>query len=180
MIVFAYSLSIPNTKPPGINHESRNEEMILLFKYKVKLLDDTGIQELTDRVLNTFKGSEEDRCPHCGKKDTGKARKYTRWVTDITGGQVTEKLIKTKRYECGCGKTHVVIPALIVLYASHSLRFIIAVLYDYYCTKLTVCMVCDKYGISARTLYRWKKLFERDKELWLRGLRASETKAVPL
>jgi transposase-like protein len=38
---------------------------------------------------------------------------------------------------------------------------------DHFTQGITVAALCDKYQISASTLYEWKRLFDIHKKLWL-------------
>lgn len=152
--------------------------MITSTQFIVKLfVFGINLEKMTTNTLSSFKGSYEDRCPCCGKKDLEFHKSYTRTVTNIRNGNIETVLINTKRYKCTCGKTHVVLPALIVPYCHFSLAFMIWVLYEYFTKADTVVRICEKYDISVPTLYRWIKAFNRDKEIWLKRLRNAETSA---
>lgn len=152
--------------------------MLSIFTLVVKLID-TGnsLQNLTIEANNSFLGSNDDRCPACGRRNLKEHKPYKRPVTDLVHGKVDYIFIETKRYKCECGKTHVLLPILIIPYSRHSLPFMIWVLYFYFTKADTVESICNKFGISIPTLYRWKEKFLRDKEVWLKRLRNAETSA---
>lgn len=57
-----------------------------------------------------------------------------------------------------------------VPYRSYSLRFILTVLRSYFLHRMSVEEICATYGIAISTLYQWKRLFLKQKALWLGAL----------
>lgn len=150
--------------------------MINIFVQIIKIEKmNLSAQALINQLLVVFLASDNNVCCACGRKGTRYLRQYSRWLTEWRHGKIVETEIVTGRYICECGKTHVLLPSLIIPYSHYSLPLIIHALHDYYSHSLTVNDICSKYSISVPTLYRWKKLFERDKEFWLKGLKNIET-----
>ncbi len=150
--------------------------MINLFVQIIKIEKmNISAQALIDQLLAKFAGSASDRCTACGRIRLKPLREYERWITEWRNGKVVDTLIKSNRFKCECGRSHVFLSSVIIPYRQHSLPLIIHALYDYYSRALTVDDVCRKYRISIPTLYRWKIQFEKDKELWLSGLKNIET-----
>ncbi len=153
--------------------------MINLFVQIIKIeKQNMSAQAIINQLCSSFLTSSDNRCCACGRTGMRYLRSYTRWLTEYRFGRIIETELHTNRYLCGCGKTHVLLPSLIIPYGHHSLPLIIHALHDYYSRSLTVAGVCDRYHISVPTLYRWKALYEKDKELWLHGLRNIETSSL--
>ena len=136
-----------------------------------------SVSSLLNRSLKSFEYGSDNYCRHCGKKYMKPFEKYTRILTDYHNGKIVDTIINTRRYQCKCGRTHVVLPCLIVPYSRYSMVFIIYVLYDYYYRSFTKEEISVKYSISIPTIYRWKALFEKDKQFWLKELKDLETSA---
>lgn len=153
--------------------------MVTIFTLCVKLNNSkTKLQEMTDEANNKFRNSSADHCTHCNRTRLKiRQNSYTRQITEWINGRIEDNQIVSKQYECECGKTHVLLPALVIPYCLYSLPFIIRVLYEYFTHKDTVSNICEKYGISITTLYRWKKKFLKDKAVWLERLKDAETTA---
>ena len=150
--------------------------MINLFVQIIKIeKKNISIQSLIDHTLLGYSGSPDDHCTSCGRSHLKKLENYERWITEHKNGNIIETKIRTKRYKCECGHSHVVLPSVIVPYRHHSLMMILHALYDYFSQKLTVSEISLKYGISIPTLYRWRDQFLRDKEIWLKGLHNIDT-----
>lgn len=150
--------------------------MINLFVQIIKLEKmNISAQPLVNQLLAGFAVSASNRCPACGRMRLKDLRIYERCVTEWRHGKIVDTWIKSRQFKCECGRYHIFLPSVIVPYRHHSLPLIIHALYDYYTHALTVTGVCRKYHISIPTLYRWKKQFEKDKKLWLTGLKNIET-----
>ena len=143
---------------------------------KIKKLN-ISVSSLLNRSLKSFEYSSDNYCRYCGKKYMKPFEKYARILTDYHNGKIVDTIINTRRYKCKCGRTHVVLPCLIVPYSRYSMVFIIYVLYDYYYRSFTKEEISVKYSISIPTIYRWKALFEKDKQFWLKELKDLETSA---
>jgi len=76
--------------------------------------------------------------------------------------------ISVPRYICdSCGHTHALLPSCLIPYKSYSLRFLLIVLRTYFIRSCPVEQICAYYGITVSMLYRWLRLFQQQKELWL-------------
>lgn len=149
--------------------------MINLFVQIIKIeKQNLSTQAVVDQILESFISSEDNRCCACGRCGMTYLREYKRWLTEWRYNKVIDTEISTRRYLCECGRSHVLLPSMIVPYGHHSLPLIIHALYDYYSHSLTIEGICAKYKITVPTLYRWKQLFEKDKEVWLKGLKNIE------
>ena len=74
-----------------------------------------------------------------------------------------EDQIEIPVYKCdNCSHYHALLPLFfIVPHEQFSIQFIIRVLIDIYRKKMTVSDAADKYQISERTIYRWKKRYRQ-------------------
>jgi hypothetical protein len=114
-------------------------------------------------------------CPACGVK--GKLSEYASYDRDLVlaDGAAVYRKIRISRLRCACGRTHAVLPELIVPYRSYSLLFILTALKTYFFRNIlgkTVSDIALEYGTAVSTLYEWKKLFLEHRELLLGALRA--------
>lgn len=116
-------------------------------------------------------------CPFCGAKGCmDPFARYSRYLVELRDGKPAVSRVEIPRYRCAsCGHTHAVLSAALVPYRSYSLRFILHVLLCYFLHRKTVAALCEAVGISPSTLYDWKKLFLRQKEMWLGTLSNLET-----
>lgn len=109
-------------------------------------------------------------CPRCGARHPSwrKHDTYNRYLVGFEKSAVVCSAISVTRFMCqSCGSTHAVLPEFLIPFKSHSLFFVLAVMKDLFGGSTTVARLCTKYEISASTLYAWKKLFLKDKKLWL-------------
>ena len=115
-----------------------------------------------------FKGSAEV-CPYCGAKGCLKEfGHYERYLIELESGMPKTHPVRVKRYRCtSCRHTHALLSSCLVPYRSYSLRFILTVLYSYFCKQKTVEQLCSHFHIQPSTLYEWKKLFMKQKEAWV-------------
>lgn len=111
-------------------------------------------------------------CSVCGAKGCMEPfGHYERYLVTWEGSaQVSHTVIVSRCRCCSCGHTHAILPSCLVPYKSYSLRFILVVLRDYFFHVLPVEQLCQRYGISISTLYRWIGLFRCQKSLWLGAL----------
>jgi transposase-like protein len=134
-----------------------------------KLSDEAIFQEAT----NSFSYHNE-RCPGCGA--TGMFSPYGdyfRNLVSLDGKRVTESSVNPLRFKClSCGKTHALLPDILIPYSPYSLRFMHTVLVAYFERNMTVLEVCTYYGIAVSTLYAWKDRLLEHKDLLL-GILAS-------
>lgn len=107
-------------------------------------------------------------CPYCGAKGTCRKRgSYERNLVVFSDGKLEALRLKVPRVQCPCGKSHALLPDLIVPYLSYSIPLILFILSDYFNRHLTVQDICDKYLITPPVLYRFKKQFLLHKKEWL-------------
>lgn len=111
-------------------------------------------------------------CPFCSAKGClHPFAHYERYLVEWEGQHPVSHLITVKRFLCdSCGHTHAGLPSCLVPYKSYSLRFILRVLRAYFLRPLSIEHICQHYGISVSTLYRWLVLFRQQKALWLGAL----------
>jgi hypothetical protein len=95
-------------------------------------------------------------CPVCRTKHPGwkKHATYDRYIISFENGKSISYLVLIIRYKCSsCGHTHALLPEFLVPYRSYSLLFILSVLKDYFSKSITIEKICEKYDISASTIY---------------------------
>ena len=118
-------------------------------------------------------------CPFCGAKGTCKKRgSYERSLVTFPDGKPEVLRLKIPRVQCPCGKSHALLPDLIVPYLSYSLPMILHILSDYFNRRLTIRGICEKYMVSPPLIYRFKKMFLIHKKQWLGVLRDMEISAL--
>lgn len=109
-------------------------------------------------------------CPNCGAKHPTWAYhdSYERCLISYQNKSIINDTIDITRIICSsCNGTHAILPEVIIPFRSYSLLFVLAALKDHFTSGITVAALCDKYQISASTLYEWKRLFDTHKKLWL-------------
>ena len=117
-------------------------------------------------------------CPYCGAKGTCQKRgSYERNLVTFSDGTAEVVRLKIPRVQCPCGKSHALLPDLIVPYLSYSLPMILMILSDYFHKRLTIRGICQKYLINVPLIYRLKKWFLLHKKQWLGVLRDMELSA---
>lgn len=118
-------------------------------------------------------------CPYCGAKGSCRRRGcYERNLVTFSSGKPMVLRLKISRVQCSCGRSHALLPDLIVPYLSYSLPMILMVLWDYFNRHLTVRCICERYLITPPVLYRLKKLFLIHKKEWLGIVRDMELAAA--
>lgn len=125
-------------------------------------------------VMNGFSREKipfiELACPNCGAKHPiwSYHDSYERYLISYEDKSIITDIIDITRIMCSsCNSTHAILPEIIIPFTSYSLLFVLSVLKDYYMSGKTVAFLCEKYQISASTLYEWKRLFLVHKQLWL-------------
>lgn len=118
---------------------------------------------------STMRISPGQPCPTCHAKGCLEMfAHYDRYLVEWDGKSVVTHTLRVARYRCSCcGHTHAALPSCLAPYKSYSLRFILLVLREYFVRILRVEQICQRYGISITTLYRWIRLFLKQKALWL-------------
>lgn len=114
-------------------------------------------------------------CPYCGAKGTCRRRgSYERSLVTFSDGTAEVIRLKIPRVQCPCGRSHALLPDLIVPYLSYSLPMILMILSDYFHRRLTLRGICEKYLVNVPLIYRLKKWFLLHKKQWLGALRDRE------
>lgn len=117
-------------------------------------------------------------CPYCGAKGTCRRRgSYERNLVTFSNGTAEVIRLKIPRVQCPCGRSHALLPDVIVPYLSYSLPMILSILSDYFHRRLTVRGICQKYLVNVPLIYRLKKLFLLHKKQWLGVLHDRELSA---
>jgi len=145
--------------------------MIRLFNIfcKLNLIITKTAKVLFDEAVASFNIADFP-CPSCGSRHPGWSLfdDYERNLISYADGKHINEIVTVLRYLCSsCGHTHAIIPEIAIPYSVYSIFFVLAVLRDRFINKMTIDSICQKYIISARTFYRWKKLYEQNKQLWL-------------
>lgn len=122
-----------------------------------------------EKDLDGFRPDSSSACPFCGAKGCQEEfAHYDRYLIELQKGEPVTHRVEISRYRCSsCGHTHALLSSGLVPYRSYSLRFILYFLRCYFLRSKTVALLCEAAGISPATLYEWKKLFLRQKALWL-------------
>ena len=160
--------------------------MIRAFEIFCKLnLIKLSALEMFEEAMLVFSKEKLSRlvcpCPACGAKHPlwSFYDNYDRYLIYFEHGETVTCQISVTRLICSsCGRTHAILPEIIIPYGSYSLVFILTVLRDYYLSQMTIKALCDKYQIAHSTLYAWKRLFTLHKKLWLGLLRDLSTKPL--
>lgn len=131
---------------------------------QIKLSDRQWFERETEKTILS-----DYACPACGAKGCKEPfGHYGRYLVTWDGAAQVSHTVVVSRYRCSsCGHTHTLLPSCLVPYKSYSLRFILVVLRDYLLHILSVEQICQRYGTSISTFYRWLLLFKRQKSLWL-------------
>ena len=154
--------------------------MIRLFTALCKTLfenlcDVTIFQESTNEYC-----SLNEACPRCGA--IGKITSYgdyTRGLIYIKKGKIIDALMKPLRFKCeSCGKTHALLPDVVIPYGRYALSFVLTVLVAYFERETTVVAICERFGIAVSTMYEWKKRMAVHKDLMLGLLISSKVPSL--
>ena len=145
-------------------------DMIRLFNVfcKLNFLIKTAKQLFDESVLNVC--ISDLPCPLCGSRQPNWSYfdSYTRYLISYEYDKYKDYIVSVPRYLCSsCGHTHALIPEIAIPYSSYSIIFILNVLKDRFLDNMSVAAICQKYVISVSTYYRWKKLYEQNRLLWL-------------
>ena len=155
--------------------------------------------QLTKDTLSHY---NPDRCPcqRCGRKiwSAGKVSSYRRSITYVKDGKRVDGEFLCPVHLCEqCGKSdrrggsasgdyrHAILQDGLVPFTYFTLLFVLTVLDDYAKRQHTVVQICDYWGISVSTLYRWKKRYIAHYEAWaestesIRKLQAESSKPSP-
>jgi hypothetical protein len=134
--------------------------MIRFFKAFCKTnLNLFSDKELFEAAVHAFR-PDLGRCSHCGAAALSPCGEYKRYLVSFENGAVVSERITVPRFVCAsCGKTHAVLPDVLIPHGSYSLRFVVSVLLSYCRKEMTVSELCARYGIAVSVLYAWKARF---------------------
>ena len=122
----------------------------------------------------------DKRCPAC--RASGKLSPYGSYFRGLVyyhKGTVFDFRISPIRFKCAsCGKSHALLPGILVPYSPYSLLFKLTVLICYYKRDATAVVICERFCIAVSTLYEWKKCFLVHKWLLLSALADSQKPAL--
>lgn len=112
---------------------------------------------------------DQETCPIC--KSTGNCHihdYYGRKLIDFHHGESVKSDVCVMRVFCeSCAHAHAILPDVVVPYSSCSLLFILNVLGTYFSGRLAIDEICFRFGISRSQLYKWLKLWRKQKSEWL-------------
>lgn len=77
-----------------------------------------------------------------------------------------------------CHRTHGILPEEIVPYAQHSIVFMFFALYQYFLGVKTVEAICADFEMDPPLLYYWKKVFLKQKDIFLGVLESGKHTAM--
>lgn len=116
------------------------------------------------------------KCPACGTCGWFKPySSYTRYVVDWVGGEPVTYQITILRVKCECGHTHALLKDSLVPYCQYSLGFMAQVLKTYFRKNCTIEQICKKFLITPPTLYRFVKLYQTHRLVFLGLLLSTES-----
>lgn len=115
-------------------------------------------------------------CPSCGAPRDRYCRNgsYPRQLVCCINGSPSEHLISVCSLKCrSCGRSHALLPSVIVPYSSFSMGFLTSLIYARITRKFpTVPSLCQHFDISESTYYRIRKRFILDSKWLLAALDA--------
>jgi len=124
-------------------------------------------QQIFDQAVSGFNPAKCP-CPNC--KAVGWFRQiqpYERFLISVEGGRRCDASVLVPRFQCeSCGRTHAVLPDVLIPFGSYSLRFVLTVLAAYLKRSSTVAGLCEYWQISVSTLYAWIHLFDEHYNAW--------------
>jgi transposase-like protein len=109
-------------------------------------------------------------CPFCGAKHSlSSFASYKRHLVTYDNNTAQDNILIILRYICSsCGRTHALLPSVIVPYMSFSFKFTVSLIHDYLVHKYhSMETMCEHYGIAISTFYRILKKFKEHKQIWL-------------
>jgi transposase-like protein len=123
--------------------------------------------ELFAAALRTFR-LDLGHCPHCGAARLTPHSDYERYLVSFEEGLPRALRVVVPRFVCGsCGKTHALLPDVLIPRSPYGFRFVVSVLLSYFRKETTVSELCTRYGIAVSTLYAWKARFAGQLPLFL-------------
>ena len=105
-------------------------------------------------------------------KGLSPAGSYERDLIYISNGSRKRDSVIVPRFRNPDGTTFAVLSDIMIPGSSHSIRYVIHILYKYL-TKdesTSLAVLCDHFEISISTLYEWIHLFESQYALWTYSL----------
>lgn len=117
-------------------------------------------------------------CPYCNSKGNLIPHdSYSRYMVSLKDNRPVTVILRVPRVKCtSCGRTHALLPEMLIPYSSYSLRFVLTVLEAYFLHTRTIEEICETYQIAHSTLYVFRSLFLSHKQLILGALNnAQET-----
>ncbi len=108
-------------------------------------------------------------CPFCGAKHAlSSFASYKRHLVTYDNNTAQDNILTILRYICSsCGRTHALLPSVIVPYMSFSFKFTVSLIHDYLVHKYhSVEAMCEHYGIAISTFYRILRKFKEHKQVW--------------
>ena len=129
-----------------------------------------SIKKSDEQIFRSFIGSSslpKERCDNCSSEDSYSGYdSYSRMMICLIGGKRAEIEISVPRVKCHCGRTHALLPDILIPFSSYSLRFIISILWRFIHRRSTVAGFCEYWEISVSTIYYWKHLLLLHYSLW--------------
>ena len=137
--------------------------------HEIKHLDDFVIYTRLTQVDSSL-FSDTPGCPSCGSSRDRYCRNgsYSRQLICYSNGSLNDHLISVCSFKCcSCGRSHALLPSIIVPYSSYSLGFLLSLIYARITRKFpNIPSLCLHFGISESTYYRIRKRFVLDSK-WL-------------
>ena len=131
-------------------------------------------------MLYQHSDKQKITCPNgCKHNRFHKAGTYERKLVCYEQGKIVTHVVRVSCVECvSCGKTHALLPSVIVPYCSFGLHYIIRLIYDYLNHNyISLSELCQKYDVSISTFFRMKHRFLMD---WKRVLQLDAYLMEPL
>jgi hypothetical protein len=92
-------------------------------------------------------------------------------MISVYKGKRIQTTLTIPRYLCeSCGRTHALLPDVLIPFGSYSLRFVLTILRAYKNRTGTVAELCMDWEIAISTLYGWIHLFIDHHNAWCRIL----------
>ena len=154
--------------------------MIRLFTALCK----TILENLSDEMIFNDETDKyqhhNERCPNCGS--IGKLAPYSGYSRNCVyhkDGKNIDARVNPIRFKCySCGKTHALLPDILIPYSPYSFSFMLTVMIAYFERDTTVVSICEHYEIAISTIYEWKKRLLLHKDLMLGMLISRKTSAL--
>ena len=154
--------------------------MIRIFNLFCKLKEiKISDQEWFDQAARSLRLSDQP-CPCCNSKgDLIPHDVYSRYMVTLKNHRPVTVVLRVPRVKCtSCGRTHALLPEMLIPYSSYSLRFVLTVLEAYFLHAHTAEEICETYQIAHSTLYVFRRLFLSHKRLILGVLDDAQEKAA--